>query len=413
MKNNNTNDKNILDYDEIFKLYGENNFSNHAFPLYLFITRLYEALKEKQCEDVLFMSREGQFLRKLFKKYHEIREDLGLEVIDIKTHYFYGSRNSIMMASAKPIETEDFDHLLRSFKYFIKPKMFLFSIGFTDNQIDEVRKSFGKSMDKLCFNFKTSKIFKRLKQNEVFRQIYEDNRQRQSKSFGQYMKAFNIDFEEKGLVFVDIGYHGTMQDLIYKFFDAKVKITGYFIKNRAISSENNKKIGLLSDRNNKDLFGTKINKHDAYNYEQILRADHGRCLGYEFVDDYIATPLLDQDHDDVAIYEKYVRSLQSHILEKFEKIARVCLAKNIDVATLSTIYYYETIRNKSNADYEWILDMQECHHDDFGYVGYPGKAFSRGLKKFAFKIKDKLFICNNKGYVKKLKKNMIKNYTNR
>ena len=394
------------EWDEIFYKYENNNFSNHAFPLFLFTTRLYEQLAQEGCKDVLFMSREGQFLKRLFDRYVEIRKEFNQETSDIKTHYFYGSRNSIMTASAKPLEQEDFDMLLRFFKYFIKPRMFLFSIGFTNEQIDEVRQSFGKSMDKMCINFKTSKSFKKLLQNEDFKRIYEDNRLKQSHAFGQYMKSFDVDFNNNGLTFVDIGYHGTMQDLIFKFFDEKVKMHGYFIKSRAKQHQDNAKTGLLGDNNNKELFGSKINKYDTFNYEQILRADHGRCLGYQVQDDNSAIPMIDTEHRDVEVFEKYIKTMQSQIFEKFELIARKSMTNDVDMAKICTIYFYYTVKNKTKADYQWILDMQDSHHDDFGYVGYPGKAFARWLRKFAFKLKDKIFIFNNKSYIKKLKKNM-------
>ena len=174
------------------------------------------------------MSREGQFLKTLFERYIEIRKELGLEVSNINTHYFYGSRNSVMTASNKPLDEETFEHLLRYFKFFIRPRMFLFSIGFTNEQLEEVSKSFGKAINKLCFNFKTSKTFKKLKQNEVFRKIYEENRLKQSESFGKYMNSFNINFVEDGIFFVDIGYHGTMQDMIFKYFDEKIAIDKKF-----------------------------------------------------------------------------------------------------------------------------------------------------------------------------------------
>jgi len=397
------------EWDEIFNKYAENNFSNHAFPLFLFTERLYNQLAETDCKDVLFMSREGQFLKVLFERYCQIRKELGLEVKDIKTHYFYGSRNSIMTASSKPIEEEDFDLMFRFFKYFIKPKGFLFSIGFSEKQIDEVRKSYGKSLDKVCFNFKTSKALKKLKQNETFKRIYEENRTKQSVAFGEYMKTFNVDYANNGLVFVDIGYHGTMQDLIFKFFNEKVNIKGYFIKNRSKQNPKNLKYGLLGDGLNKHLFGSKINKYDTFNYEQILRADHGRCLGYEFTTSNEVKPIIDTEHHDVEIYEKYIRTLQEQILDKFQLIAHKSLLSSCDIEKICTIYYYYTIKYKTKLDYEWILNMQDCHHDDFGYVGYPGKAFARGLRKFVFKLKDKLFILNKSGYAAKLKKSINNN----
>ncbi len=393
------------EWDEIFYKYEENNFSNHAFPLYLFTARLYERLAESGCKDVLFMSREGQFLKRLFDRYCEIRRELCQPVIDITTHYFYGSRNSIMTASAKAIDEEDFDMLFRYFKYFIKPKSFLFSIGFSNEQIDEVRQTFGKSMDHACFNFQTSKALKKLKQNEVFRKIYEYNRSIQSDAFGIYMQTFGIDYHDQGLTFVDIGYHGTMQDLIFKYFNKNVKMHGYFIKNRARYCDDNTKTGLLGDNLNKGLFGSKVNKYDTFNYEQILRADHGRCVGYEVIDN-TAHPIIDTQHSDVEIYQQYVQTMQEQIADKFELIARNALSLASDIATICTIYFYYTVKYKTKADYKWILDMQDRHHDDFGYVGYPGKAFARFLRKFAFSLKDKIFVLNKSCYIRKLRKSL-------
>ena len=60
------------------------------------------------------------------------------------------------------------------------------------------------------------------------------------------------------------------------------------------------------------------------------------------------------------------------------------------------------MKNKTKADFKWILVMQDSHKDDFGFVGYPGKVFSKGIKKFVFKIKDRCFLVRNSGYVKKL-----------
>ena len=71
------NNKIILDqsWDEIFNKYEENNLTNHAFPLYLFTVRLYDELVKKGCKDILFMSREGQFLKKLFERYCQLRKE--------------------------------------------------------------------------------------------------------------------------------------------------------------------------------------------------------------------------------------------------------------------------------------------------------------------------------------------------
>ncbi len=390
------------EWDKIFYQFEDNNFSNYAFPLFLFTKRLYDELKNSNKKTVLFMSREGQFLKKLFDTYCSLKKEK-----DIKTYYFYGSRNSVMSAALKPLNEEDFKFLFRFFRFFIKPVQFLTSIGLSDQQVEEVKKSFGKKAEKRCFNFAKSKSFEKLKQDPVFQKCYDENRNYQSKAFASYLKTFNINYVSDGLTFVDIGYHGTMQDLIFSFLGEKVNIMGYYIKNRTKSDCLNAKFGLLSDAEKK-VFGGKITKYDAYHYEQILRANHGRCLGYELQKDGTAKAVLDAKHDDKQIFEKYVEKMQNEIFEKFKLIFNESVKSDLNVENICIIYYYQMIKNKTKQDKTWILNMQDCHHDDFGYVGYPGRAFKRGLRNFAFTLKDKLFVFNKSCYVKKLKKNLKK-----
>ena len=397
--------KQIIDFewDKIFNKFPENNFSNHAFPLFLFTDRLYKSLTNSGKKDILFMSREGQFLKKLFDRYCEIKKELNQNEADIKTHYFFGSRNSVMTASVKPVDEENFESLFKFFSFFMTPRRFMLSIGFSNEQVDKVKESFGKEIDKTCLSFKNSKLFKKLKENEVFKKIYEENRKIQSKSFDRYMKSFGINLKKDGIAFVDIGYHGTMQDLVFNFFDKKIDIIGYFIKSRAKQEVKNRKVGLLGDKSNKKLFGSKITEYDSFNYEQILRADHGRCLGYNMEDNF-SSPIIDTQFGDEETFNKYVKAMQSQIFEKFEEIAFKALSSNLDIEDMCVVYYFYTIKNKTKSDYDWILDMQDNSHDDFGFVGYTGKIIGRKLRRFSFKIKDKFFVAKNSIYIKKLTK---------
>ena len=86
--------------------------------------------------------------------------------------------------------------------------------------------------------------------------------------------------------------------------------------------------------------------------------------------------------------------MQNQILEKFELIARKCLSENCESQAICTLYFYYTVKNKTKIDYKWIIDMQDTHHDDFGYVGYPGRAFARWLRKVAFTFKDNFLPFN-------------------
>ena len=390
------------EWDKIF-LDGtsDGEMSNYAFPLYLFTDRLYQSLVETKTKDVLFMSREGQFLKKLFDRYIELRKENKIETEKINTYYFYGSRNSIMSASLKDINEEDFKFLFRFFS-LMSAKSFMLSIGFTKEQIEQVGINLGKKIDRTHLNFKNSKVFKELKDNTIFLKIYNDNRLSQAKAFQKYLDSFKIDYQKEGLTFVDIGYHGTMQDLIYKFLGEKVKLTGYFIKNRSKSIETNKKIGLLSDSTNKNLFGQRINKYDAFNYEQVLRADHGRCAGYEIVKGE-PKPIINKDYGDEQTYINLVKRVQDSIYNKFEKIFSLAI-KEAYIDEVCVLGYYYLVKNKNKSEYKWLIDMQDNHHDDFGMVGYPGRMFARKLRKLVFVTRDKLFVCKNKNKIRKLKR---------
>lgn len=380
---------------------GEKLMSNYAFPLYLFTDRLYQSLVESNTKDVLFMSREGQFLKKLFDRYIVLRKENNMETKDIHTYYFYGSRNSIMCASLQDIDKENFEFLFRFFN-LMSAKSFMFSIGFSKEQIEKVEKLLGKRINKTHLNFKHSKIYKELITNQGFLSIYNKNRLEQAKAFNEYLNSFNIDYKKDGLTFVDIGYHGTMQDLIFKFLGGKINITGYFIKNRSKSTNNNKKIGLLSDVVNKSLFGQRINKYDAYNYEQILRADHGRCSGYELKNNK-PTPIINQDYGDEKTYTDLVKKVQDSIFNKFEKIFNLNNSSQLNIDEVCVLGYYYYVKNKNKESYKWFIDMQDNHHDDFGMVGYPGRMFARKLRKLVFVIRDKMFVLKNKSKIRKLK----------
>lgn len=391
-------------WDTIFNEYGDHyNLSNYAFPLYLFTTRLYESLQQNNQHNVLFMAREGQFLKKLFDQYVSMREKFGKKdsnSFPIKTHYFYGSRNSVMAASMKSLAQENFDFLFRSFG-FMTTKSFLTSIGFNHEQIEQVAQVFGKKINKFHLNYRTSRTFRQLKQLPIFCEIYETNRQKQAAALQSYLDSFGLNYQQNGLVFVDIGYHGTMQDLLYKFLDGKVTITGYYLKLRAKQTPNNWKYGLLSDKNNRKLFGNQINQFDAYHYEQILRADHGRCLSYQIVDGQ-AKPILDVAGDDAAVYAQHVKIIQDQVMDKFKKIAEQALTTNQDIEALCLVYYFYQIKRKSKTDYAWLLGMEDNHLDEFGFVGYPGKIVGQGLRRFVGRVRDHMFISRQRRYIKKL-----------
>ena len=391
---------NKLYFDELFSKYGKNyNYSNYAFPLYIFTKRLYENLRAENKKHVFFLSREGQFLKKLFDKYCEVLKIRGGidNEYNITSHYLYASRNSLQAGTLKPLEEETFKYVFKSAMFGLSIRNFLITLTFTDVQIEEIAKSLKLNIDKVTRNFKNSKQFKALKQNKLFQEIYEKKRLDQTSAFKLYMESFGVDFYEEGLTIVDIGFNGTMQALFNNFFNGKVKIKGYYIGSLKKGSENSVKYGLLYDKYNKKQLGNSINYHNKHYYEQICRADHSRVDNYEIID---GKPIVifDKKIDENKVYQEFIKPLQEQILDKFEKIANKDYLALSNIEAEGTKYYYKLVVKKSKQDVDWLIKSQDCYHDNFAVIGYSMKQFKRNLRRVGFKIWDLGFIV--KSYIK-------------
>lgn len=90
-------------------LKGMLGYSNYSFLLYLHIERLYKSLIREEIKDIYFLSREGEFLKKLFDCYLYKRRNS-----EIRSHYLYVSRKATYPATLKPLNEEHFE-LLRKF----------------------------------------------------------------------------------------------------------------------------------------------------------------------------------------------------------------------------------------------------------------------------------------------------------
>ncbi len=386
--------RNCLEYEKIFQEFGkEYNYSNCAFPLYVFTKRLYERLVATGKTDVFFLSREGWFLKKLFDKYCEnVKKVYGGCFLAINSHYLYASRNSMQAATLKSLEEEDFERIFSNTLIFrLTVRNFLISIGFTAEDIECVRKNFDFDIDKKVNRFKNSKVFAELKANPTFKMLYDRHRNTQHAALKSYLDSFGVDFAKQGLVLVDIGFNGTMQDFFHQFLGPKVAITGYYLGAFKAGSEGNYKYGLLTDKNNKHQVGNSINSHNIRYYEQICRADHGRTDGYEVVNS-VAKPVLDTIQQDAVVHEKYIKPLQDQILVKFDEIMALDYQSLSYIEVDAAKMYYRLVRKRSKFDTTWLLNSQDNYFDNFAVVGNSMRGFKRSLRRFAFKCWDLIFL---------------------
>lgn len=342
--------KNYEFYDEYFKNHSSKNvyenvlklsrttnddFEHSIFSLYSFIEKLYYELLSRDVKEVFFLSREGEYLKKLFDYYCD--KVYGKK---IETHYLYVSRKSTYLPSLKSLDDEDFSSLLKQYSY-VTIRELLKSLNFENSEINIIIKSYQKDVKKLLDQFITDKDYEKtikhiitddvdekipnfiksgslkiLKKNDEFKRIYEKNRIEQKENFIQYIKEKTSSNE---LYVVDIGWNGSIQNNIQNILGNSYTVVGfYFGMNRRNKNEKNEKYGLMFTTEPKN------DEFDLYNqnrslYEIILGASHGSANKYIKKNEKVEVALFALK-EEKKIYENVIKPLQDRMFEIYKQI---------------------------------------------------------------------------------------------
>ncbi|MDK0859982.1 HAD-IA family hydrolase [Clostridium perfringens] len=376
-------------------------FTNYAFTLYLFIARLYNIFVKEGVKDVFFLSREGEFLKKLFDLYQE--SQIYNKCFTIKTHYLLVSRASTFLASLKELEEEDFGRLFRQYND-ISLYDFLYSLTFDKDEIKAIELELNvNGMEKInCF--KDSDVFKNLKKNNKFISIYDKKRKEQYNNFMDYLKSFNVNLREDGLNIVDIGWKGTMQDNLREILGDSICINGYYLglEENVCITNYNKKQGVLFSILSKETLSSYVFSRKNRFYEIVLKASHGRAKAYSYDENGKIKIVLDNDKD-VFLYEYYVKKLQRNIINKFNDILKVFSNNHFNhndfTKDISKIYfkmiYFPTKRSVKN--YKNIL---KYHEESFGVMEVSSLKHSNLKDKIITLGNENLFFIYLKGILK-------------
>ena len=312
-----------------------NSFEHAVFTLYRFIEKLYYNLENDGLDEVFFLSREGEYLKKLFDDFND--KICGKK---IKSHYILVSRKSTYLPSLNKLEDEDFGVLL--FQYINSSiKEFLGSLNFTKEEIDKVLasyqedlKNFKKSnlkhfdkealeeMRKGNFEHKVVYLYKSellqvLKENKDFKTIYENNRKSQKDLFKKYIKQYT---DKKKICVVDVGWNGSIQDNIQNILGEEYQVSGYLygLVSRDPDKCKNKKGLIFSNvptpTNNFELYG-----ENRTIYEIILGASHGSANKYKEEDSKVIVTTFEKE-EEKSIYKNVVSKIQDSMFEIFNKM---------------------------------------------------------------------------------------------
>lgn len=302
----------ILGHIELFKDF---LFPEILLSLYLFMTKLHGYIEKEQLKNIYFLSREGEFLKKLYDKYIEYHP----HSLEVKTYYCYVSRKSTFMPSLDAFQDESFERLFRQYRN-ISIYEFLISCGFLDIEIETIASSFSNiNFNTRLDDLSTSSEFQSLKKSILFGDIFNKKRIDQKLNFTNYLKS--IDFFETTPLLIDVGWKGTIQDNISATFKDHDIIGCYLgLTDFASASIKNKKIGLLFEPEH--CFNIS-HQQSIFNecralFEVFLGASHGSTVQYD--DD--GKPSVENNKQELELFKSKIFPLQAEAFELFDFLCK-------------------------------------------------------------------------------------------
>jgi len=344
------------------------NFEHVIFSLYIFIERLYFDLLRKGKEEVIFLSREGEFLKKLFDVFTS-----KINNKKIVSKYMMVSRKSTYLPSLHSINLEKFDSLFAQYPD-ISVLYFLKSLNFDDSDILRVKESINrKSIDTTQFDdkishFNDSDLFKTIISDDEFIKIYESKRILQRKNFRCYVKQIS---RNKNFSVVDVGWNGSIQDNIQNILGSSYDVDGYYF---GLEKRNR-----VCDDSKKGLVFSNVpcysHEYKLYNvnrsiYEILLGASHGSANAYILKDGKIDVELYLRK-EEKYLYEHVISKIQDDMLDIFSKICDLLVNGYYDNSKCSGLFnkiHFNMMFNPNKKQIDFFNSMY--HYENFGFFEF-------------------------------------------
>jgi hypothetical protein len=316
-------------------------FPELATTLFFFIEKLHNVVVDQGIEQVYFLSREGQPLKRMFDMYHA---NVGGRST---SHYLEVSRRSTLLPSLASLDQEDFETLFRQYRR-ISLFEFLSSLGL-EAQICKIGKALGLPDGAEATreeDFPTSLTFTALKALPLFQDLYESERLSRRNAFIAYLTELSGGVLPAKLVIVDVGWKGTIQDNLFALLcrdgaTPVCEVTGYYIGLVAegAAGPHNQKYGLLFSSVGSPTPKFRVFNENRALFEVVLAADHGSIVSYETSADGRAKAIRGE-FEECDMLAAEVFPVQRHIFKHFELL----LAEMLPPGTGSTVTFDEAVR---------------------------------------------------------------------
>lgn len=296
-------------------------FPELATTLLYFIEKFHEALVKQGVDQVYFLSREGQPLKRMFDMY-QIRVSG-----TIASHYLEVSRRSTLLPSLAPLVDETFETLFRQYRR-ISLVEFLSSLGL-EAQAQSLAKALGLpdgAEHRREEDFPTSRTFSALRATPQFQTLYESERVARRNAFIAYLSELSGGTLPSRLVVVDVGWKGTIQDNLFYLLcrnnESPVDtVTGYYVGLVAegAAGPGNEKYGLLFSSVGGLSPGFRVFNENRALFEVVLAADHGSIVSYASTPDGSARAVRGE-FEEREMLAAEVFPVQRHIFTHYERL---------------------------------------------------------------------------------------------
>lgn len=371
-------------FDKLINEQEEYVFEKMAYPLYLFTKNLYYKLIKDGSTKVYFLSREGQYMKKMFDTFQE--KIVGPK---IKTEYLCVSRASTFVGTLKDIAKEDFMGLFNQYPH-LSIENFCKNLAFSKEEINELANESDYNFKIKIENFKESKQFREIINNKNFQKLYDEKRKNAKRNFIGYLAQFGDDYKEK-LYIVDVGWKGTIQNNIQKILPDTI-INGYYLglMNYIPIDDYSSKFPVLFE------FSTIYRSPNCYLYnsnrsifEMLLAANHGSTKSYQESPNGKYEPVLQNEELEMKMYNEKIKPIQDNLFRVFNKLLD-CLNEPFydrkEVEKKINRKFFDLIFSPSK---EEVLEYKSFYHfENFGVMNYskfnaePKKSLLSKFKKY-------------------------------
>ena len=288
-------------------------FLAYALVYYSFTDRLYRRLKQVHAPLVVFLAREGMFLKRCFDQY---QEENVCPSQRIRSAYLKLSRKAAAGVMLRELPDE-------SFEVFgaISIRGFVEALPFDDAEADRALSLFAhQDIDRITEGFPGSQQLREIRENAEFGEMYRSAVTRNRAAFRTYLDG--ILGNEREIFLVDIGWRGKMQLNLHRF--TSLPTTAFYLgfEFEQCQPHGNTAEGLIFSSYPRLSPMHSILQSNRQFYEQLAAAPHGAACSYAMDQDGGVDVREEWPEQERSLYEGTVREYQGLFAAAFQRFAR-------------------------------------------------------------------------------------------